>query len=180
MGTPKADLDWHGTPLVAHVASTLRDALGGGPVVVVRAPGQVLPTLPPGVAVAEDARPGAGPLQGVAAGLAAVAAATEAAVVVATDQPWAAAVVPRLLAAREPGDRAVAFAGEPLGALYATALAALAEERLAGGGDTSLRGLLAAAGARLLEPDAEARAALRSLDTPEAYRAAAAPADARP
>lgn len=174
MGTPKAGLDWHGVPLVAHVARTLGTALDGGPVVVVRAPGQDLPELPPDVAVAEDAHEGGGPLQGLAAGLAALRGRADAAVVVATDQPFAAAAVARLLAAHAPGDRAVAFEGQPLGALYAVELGATAEQRLATGGDASLRGLLAAAGARLLSADDAVAAALRSLDTPEAYARALA------
>ena len=44
-----------------------------GPVVVVAAPGQELPELPPGVEVVDDPVEGPGPLQGLAAGLAAVA-----------------------------------------------------------------------------------------------------------
>ena len=42
-----------------------------GPVVVVRAPGQELPALPPQTEVVEDPREGLGPVQGLAAGLAA-------------------------------------------------------------------------------------------------------------
>ena len=46
MGRPKALLDWHGTPLVHHVASILAGVCD--PVVVVAAPGDELP-LPAGV-----------------------------------------------------------------------------------------------------------------------------------
>jgi molybdopterin-guanine dinucleotide biosynthesis protein A len=170
MGTPKALLDWHGRPLLVHVTEQLQAALGAGaPVVVVRAPGQELPGLPPGVELAADAATGRGPLQGLAAGLAALEGRAEAAVVVATDQPFAAAAVPRLLAALTDGHDAVAFAGAPLGAIYRPSLRAAAEARLAAGDDLSLRGLLGAARTRLLPPDAAIAAALRSLDTPEAY-----------
>ena len=174
MGAAKAGLDWHGRPLVVHVTDCLRAALGGAeaPVVVVRAPGQPLPALAAGVDVVDDPAEGQGPLQGLAAGLAHLhARGIEDAVAVATDQPWAAAVVARLVAARRPGDDAVAFAGQPLGALYATALGATAQARL-DAGKGSLRGLLAAVATRELPFDAEAEAALRSLDTPEAYAAA--------
>jgi molybdopterin-guanine dinucleotide biosynthesis protein A len=178
MGVPKAELDWHGRPLVVHVAATLRDALGGGPVVVVAAPGQPLPALPPGCATTRDPAEGRGPLQGLAAGLAALEAQADVAVVVATDQPGVAAVAAPLLAALRATDDAVAFAGQPLGALYRTALRATAERRLAAGEDTSLRGLLAAVRTRTLEPDEAMTAALRSLDTPAAYAAALARASA--
>ena len=176
MGTPKAALDWHGRPLVAHVVTTLRAALGGGPVVVVAAPGQVLPALPAGTRRAVDAAEGRGPLQGLLAGLETLEAAEDHAVVVATDQPFVAEAVTRLLAA-DPAAGGVAFsvAGrvQPLGARYARRLAPLAAGRLAGG-DASLRGLLEAAGATVLEATPAEAAALRSLDTPAAYAAALA------
>ena len=71
MGTPKAALEWHGSTLLRRVVGVVGRAVDG-PVVVVRAPGQVLPELPDGVELVEDAREGRGPLQGLAAGLAAV------------------------------------------------------------------------------------------------------------
>jgi molybdopterin-guanine dinucleotide biosynthesis protein A len=177
MGTAKADLDWHGVPLVVHVATALREALGGGPVVVVRAPGQALAELPAWALVAEDRAPDRGPLEGLATGLAAVEAAVGHAVVVATDQPFAPALAGRLLAAAHAGDDVVAFTVDgrvqPLGALYATRLAATARARLgAAGGDGSLRGLLAAVRTRELTGTPEDARALRSLDTPQAYAAA--------
>jgi molybdopterin-guanine dinucleotide biosynthesis protein A len=177
MGTPKATLDWHGRPLVVHVAAALAEALGDGvPVIVVAAPGQRLPPLPPGITATRDPEPGRGPLQGLAAGLAASrAAGAGAAIVVATDQPFAAAVAPRLLRALRIEDDAVAFDGEPLGALYRTAVADLAQARLRDGEDASLRGLLEAMRTRTLEKDAAIAAALRSLDTPEAYTEALRP-----
>jgi molybdopterin-guanine dinucleotide biosynthesis protein A len=176
MGTAKAGLDWHGEPIVAHVARSLAPAIGGGPVVVVGAPGQVLPALPAGVRVAVDATEGRGPLQGLVAGLAALPSGVERAVVVATDQPFVAGAVARLLAA-DPAAAAVAFrSGErlqPLGARYARRLAAVAADRLAAG-EASLRGLLEAVGATVLDATPAEAAALRSLDTPAAYAAALA------
>jgi molybdopterin-guanine dinucleotide biosynthesis protein A len=86
MGAPKAGLEWHGSTLVRRVAGILERAVDG-PVVVVRAPGQALPRLPDGIEVVEDACAGRGPLEGLAAGLAAVAGRAPAAFVSATDAP---------------------------------------------------------------------------------------------
>jgi molybdopterin-guanine dinucleotide biosynthesis protein A len=72
MGTAKADLDWFGAPLLYRTASVL--ARVATPVVIVRAPGQDLPDLPPEIEVAEDADEGRGPLAGMAAGMRALAA----------------------------------------------------------------------------------------------------------
>jgi molybdopterin-guanine dinucleotide biosynthesis protein A len=165
MGTPKAELDWHGVALVVHVACAVQAAVAG-PVVVVAAPDQVLPALPGGMSVARDPVAGRGPLQGLAAGLEALDA--DIAFACATDQPDAWRLAPALFAALEPDDDAVALAGQPLGAVYRTALAAVAQQRLAGD-DHSLRGLLAAVRTRVVELDA---APLRSIDTPADYRTA--------
>jgi molybdopterin-guanine dinucleotide biosynthesis protein A len=141
-----------------HVAGAVAAATRG-PVVVVAAPGQ---RLPEGLTVVHDPEPGRGPLLGLAVGLAAVG--TERAFVCATDQPDAHQVLGDLV----PHDAdVVAYAGEPLGALYRTALADVARRRLET--DASLRGLLAAADTITL-PDPPA--ALRSIDTPEDYSAA--------
>jgi molybdopterin-guanine dinucleotide biosynthesis protein A len=69
---------------LAHVVGRVAEGVAG-PLVVVRAPGQALPALPVGVRVAEDPSEGLGPLQGIAAGLAAVDAPV--AFVTATDMP---------------------------------------------------------------------------------------------
>ena len=86
MGRPKASLEWHGSTLLHRVTGIVSRAVDG-PVVVVRAPDQELPTLPPGVCVAEDAAEGRGPLQGLAAGLAAVVGEAQVAYVSSTDVP---------------------------------------------------------------------------------------------
>ena len=153
MGTPKALLDWHGVPLVAHVARAVAEATGG-PVVVVAAADQ---HLPEGLTVVRDREPDRGPLMGLATGLAALQ--TERAFVCATDQPHAYRVLGDLL--RHDAD-VVAYEGQPLGALYRTDLAVDVELG-------SLRALLAAVDTITL-PDPPA--ALRSLDTPEDYSAA--------
>jgi molybdopterin-guanine dinucleotide biosynthesis protein A len=85
MGQPKAELAWGETSLLAHVVGRVAEGVDG-PLVVVRAPGQALPSLPPGVRVVEDSSEGLGPLQGIATGLAAAADAALA-FVTATDMP---------------------------------------------------------------------------------------------
>ena len=86
MGSPKAALDWHGSTLLRRVTGLAQRTVDG-PVVVVRAPGQELPELHPSVEVVSDAREGRGPLQGLAAGLAAVGDRAEVAYVSSTDVP---------------------------------------------------------------------------------------------
>ncbi len=175
MGTAKAGLPWDGRPLVAHVAATVA-ALVDGPVVVVGAPGQALPPLPSAVETVTDAEPGRGPLAGLLAGLDALEGRAEVALACATDQPLiaGAGLAELLVAAR--GCAAAAFVTadglQPLGAAYRIEPCLdLARERL-GRGEASLRGLLRAAGAATLTADAATTAALRSLDTPQAYAAA--------
>jgi molybdopterin-guanine dinucleotide biosynthesis protein A len=108
-----------------------------GPVVVVRAPGQELPGLPPGAEVIEDAREGRGPLQGIAAGLAAVASRAELAYVSSTDVPLLhPAFVARVLTAAERDHVDVAFPvahgfRHPLAGAYRTSLLRHVEELVA-------------------------------------------------
>jgi molybdenum cofactor guanylyltransferase len=86
MGSPKAALEWHGSTLLRRVTGIVARAVGG-PVVVVSAPGQGLPALDGAVEVVTDAREGRGPLQGLAAGLAAIGDRAPAAYVSSTDVP---------------------------------------------------------------------------------------------
>ena len=86
MGSPKAALDWHGSTLLRRVTGLAQRTVDG-PVVVVRAPGQELPQIHPSIEVVSDAREGRGPLQGLAAGLAAIGGRAEAAFVSSTDVP---------------------------------------------------------------------------------------------
>ena len=133
MGRPKASLEWHGSTLVRRVAGIIARTVDG-PVIVVRAPGQKLPSLPPGVRVVEDAREGQGPLQGIAAGLTAAAGDAELAYVSSTDVPLLhPAFVAAVLAAadREDVDVALPVAQgfkQPLAAAYRTSLLADVEE----------------------------------------------------
>ena len=132
MGTPKAALEWHGSTLLRRTVGILARATDG-PVVVVRAAGQDLPVLPPGTTVVTDPREGKGPVQGIAAGLAALAGQAEAAFVSSTDMPFLhPAFVRRVLrtVAAEGVDVCLPVARgypQPLAAGYRTSLAATAE-----------------------------------------------------
>ena len=119
MGRDKAGLEWQGSTLLAHTCGLLA-ATVDGPVVVVRSAGQPLPDLPPHVLVVDDPRPRLGPLQGLAAGLAAARSHGETAFVCATDLPLLVAAVVR---------RVVAAIDEPAGAAWEVALPVVAGER---------------------------------------------------
>jgi molybdenum cofactor guanylyltransferase len=136
MGRPKANLEWHGSTLLHRVTGIVGRATGG-PVVVVRAPEQELPALPPGVRVVEDAAEGRGPLQGLAAGLAAVAAEADIAYVSSTDVPLLHPAFVRAVirgANREDVDVALPVVHgfkHPLAAAYRTSLVPAVEELIA-------------------------------------------------
>jgi molybdopterin-guanine dinucleotide biosynthesis protein A len=127
MGRPKAALPWGAASLLAHVVGRVAEGVDG-PVVVVRAPGQALPALPLGVRVVEDPREGLGPLQGLAAGLAAADAAV--AFVTATDMPLLhAAYIRRVVALVGDADVAMPVVlghRQTLAAAYRTDLAPVA------------------------------------------------------
>lgn len=71
MGSPKASLAWRGSTLLRRAVGIVTRAVDG-PVVVVKAAGQELPTLPATVLIAEDEHEDRGPLAGLAAGLRAI------------------------------------------------------------------------------------------------------------
>jgi molybdopterin-guanine dinucleotide biosynthesis protein A len=107
-----------------------------GPVVVVRAPGQTLPQLPDAVELVEDAREGRGPLQGLAAGLAAVRDRAPAAYASSTDVPLLhPRFIQRVIAALDDDvDVVLPEVGgfhHPLAALYRTELADVVERLIA-------------------------------------------------
>src|SRR5262245_57481224 len=109
MGTPKAALEWHGSTLLRRTVGIL-ERVTGGPVVVVRASGQDLPGLPDTVIVADDPREGKGPVQGIAAGLAALTGIADIAFVSSTDMPFLhPAFVRRVLRVLEDDDVDVAL-----------------------------------------------------------------------
>jgi molybdopterin-guanine dinucleotide biosynthesis protein A len=86
MGCEKATLDWHGSTLLRRAVGIVARCVDG-PVVVVRAAGQHLPPLPPGVELATDEREARGPLQGIAAGLHALAGRADIVFVTGVDTP---------------------------------------------------------------------------------------------
>jgi molybdopterin-guanine dinucleotide biosynthesis protein A len=183
MGRPKAELPWRGDPLAQVVCRTLETA-GAAPVVVVRAAGQRLPALPENVEIVEDARPGRGPLEALAAGLRALSTATERAFVSAVDAPFLArAFVTCVVSALEENvDAAVPVHDgrpHPLAAAYRVPPTLQAVERRLGGTDLSVRALLDDLRVRRLEesdllasdPQLDS---LVNLNTPQDYEDAAA------
>jgi molybdopterin-guanine dinucleotide biosynthesis protein A len=117
MGADKAALVVDGEPLARRIARLLQQVCD--PVIVGSGDGLRLDWL--GLPQVADVEPGAGPLSGLIAGLA--AAATPFVAVVAVDMPDASDAVLRLLAERAPGhDAAVPRTErglEPLHAIYA-------------------------------------------------------------
>lgn len=136
MGTPKASLDWHGQTMLGRAAGILLRSVDG-PVVIVRAPGQMLPAVPAVCEVVEDHREGRGPLEALARGLDALAERADVAFVSSTDAPllhpaFVAAVLARL---RPEDDICVPVldgSTHHLAAAYRTSLAATVAELLAG------------------------------------------------
>lgn len=139
MGTAKAALEWHGSTLLFRATAVLARAVDG-PVVVVAAPGQVLPALPAGVTVVEDPVEGLGPVQGLAAGLAALEGQVDGAFVCATDLPFLHPAFVRRVLRDLTEDEAVDVVlpvargfRQPLAAAYRTRIAGLVAELLAQG-----------------------------------------------
>jgi molybdopterin-guanine dinucleotide biosynthesis protein A len=86
MGRPKAWLPIAGEIMLPRVLRLLSEAVA--PVIVVAAPDQELPALPAGVDVVRDEERGRGPLQGLAAGLAAMQGRVAAAYLSSCDVPF--------------------------------------------------------------------------------------------
>jgi molybdopterin-guanine dinucleotide biosynthesis protein A len=86
MGRAKAWLPFGGEVMLPRVVRLLGEAVA--PVVVVAAPDQDVPPLPAGVAVVRDEERGRGPLQGLAAGLAALRGRADAAYLSSCDVPF--------------------------------------------------------------------------------------------
>ena len=137
MGSPKAALEWHGSTLLRRVTGIVARSVDG-PVVAVSAPGQALPPLDRAVEVVADRREGLGPLQGLAAGLAAIGGRAEIAYVSSTDVPLLhPAFVQRVLRVLdEQVDVVLPEVGgyrQPLSAAYRTGLQRTVEELIAAG-----------------------------------------------
>jgi molybdopterin-guanine dinucleotide biosynthesis protein A len=137
MGAAKASLDWHGSTLLRRTLGVL-DRVVNGPLLVVCAPGQPLPEIPPQVEIVEDPEEGLGPMQGIAAGLAALAGRAHAAFVCSTDLPFLhPAFIRRVLTALTDDLEVVLPIArgypQPLAAAYRISLATLAAEVVAAG-----------------------------------------------
>jgi molybdopterin-guanine dinucleotide biosynthesis protein A len=88
MGQDKAALPFGPREvMLQRVVRILRGVVDPSRIVVVAAQGQEVPPLPPEVRVARDRRPGRGPLEGLASGLAALQGHADAAYVTSCDVP---------------------------------------------------------------------------------------------
>jgi molybdopterin-guanine dinucleotide biosynthesis protein A len=174
MGTAKASLEWHGSTLLRHVGGILERAVDG-PVVVVRAPGQPLPAIPDAWIVVDDARPDRGPLEALAAGLAAAAEHADVAFVASTDIPLLhpALVVAVLGGLRAQDEICVPVSGgraQPLAAAYRACVATTAG-RLLAADELRLGALLEQCATRRLDVG---DAAVVNVNLPADYAAARA------
>ncbi len=86
MGQPKAWLPFGGELLLPRIVRLLSEVVA--PLVVVAAPGQAVPLLPPNVILVRDDEKGRGPLQGLAAGLHALQGRADAAYASSCDAPF--------------------------------------------------------------------------------------------
>ena len=176
MGRPKASLPFGPEALLTRVARACAEACGE--IVVVAAGAQELPALPAGAKVVRDGLEEQGPLEGLAAGLAAARA--PAAFCTSCDVPFLrGALIARMFGAL--GDAAAVQAvvggmAQPLLAVYRTSLAPKAARLVREG---RRRVIFLAEGEEVnLVREAEAREAdpdllsFRNLNTPEEYAAA--------
>jgi molybdopterin-guanine dinucleotide biosynthesis protein A len=133
MGRPKALLPFGPELMLQRVVRLLREAVPR--VIVVAAPGQELPPLPSEATVVRDRREGRGPLEGLAAGLAALPAEATTAYVTSCDVPLLRpAFVRRMTELHAGHEIAVPWAGgyhHPLAAVYSQAVLPHAERLLA-------------------------------------------------
>jgi molybdopterin-guanine dinucleotide biosynthesis protein A len=178
MGRPKAWLPFAGERMLPRVVRLLGEAVH--PVVVVAAPEQEVPPLPPDLIVVRDSEKGRGPLQGLAAGLAALQGKADAAYLSSCDVPFLQpAFVRRLIELL--GDHAICVPRvggfhHPLAAVYRVEVADAVARLLA---EDRLRPffLFEAVPTRVVGPEELADAdptfqSLRNLNTPDEYEAA--------
>lgn len=175
MGRPKCWLPVADEPMLIRVVRVVGAV--AVPVVVVAAAGQELPLLPDGVAVVRDEAEGNGPIQGLAAGLAALADRADAAVVVGCDSPLLTPdVLRRLIELRESAAACVPVVGDvprPLPGVYAVGVQADVRALLEAG-QLRLGGLLERVPTRLVQPSEFADVdpsldSLRNVNTPADY-----------
>jgi molybdenum cofactor guanylyltransferase len=178
MGRPKAWLPFGGELMLPRVVRLLGEVVA--PVVAVAAPGQDLPPLPPGVDVVRDPEPGRGPLQGLAAGLAALRGRADAAYLSSCDVPYLRpAFVRRMVELLGDHAACVPRVGgylQPMAAVYRVEVAAVAERLLAEGRprpaflfDAVPTRFVSAEELADVDPSLQS---LRNLNTPAEYEAA--------
>jgi molybdopterin-guanine dinucleotide biosynthesis protein A len=86
MGRPKAWLPFAGELMLPRVVRILREVVN--PIVVVAAPDQDVPPLPPEIQIVRDEEKGRGPLQGLLAGLGTLGGQADAAYLSSCDVPF--------------------------------------------------------------------------------------------
>jgi molybdopterin-guanine dinucleotide biosynthesis protein A len=178
MGRPKAWLPFGDELMLPRVVRLLSEAVE--PVMVVAAPEQEVPPLPPEVRIVRDAERGRGPLQGLLAGLEALQGQVDAAYLSSCDVPFLKpAFVRRLIDLL--GDNAICVPRvgnnhHPLAAVYRLAVAEAVSRLL---NENRLRPLFLfeAAPTRVVEANELADVdttfqSLRNLNTAEEYEAA--------
>jgi molybdopterin-guanine dinucleotide biosynthesis protein A len=133
MGLPKATLPFGDELMLQRVVRVLSTVVS--PLAVVAAPEQELPPLPEGVIEARDEREGRGPLQGLLAGLTALAPHCDAAFATSCDVPLLVPAVVELMISRlGRHDVAVPVEGafhHPLAAVYRVSVVPIVAELLA-------------------------------------------------
>jgi molybdopterin-guanine dinucleotide biosynthesis protein A len=178
MGRPKAWLPFAAKTMLAHVIGILSEVVH--PIVVVAAPDQEIPPTQPDVQVVRDDERGRGPLQGLAAGLAAFEGRADAAYASSCDVPFLRpSFVRRLIELL--GDQAICVphVGDhhhPLAAVYRLEVKQAVNRLLA---ENRMRPffLFEAVPTRVIEADELMDVdpnfeSLRNLNTPEEYEAA--------
>jgi molybdopterin-guanine dinucleotide biosynthesis protein A len=135
MGQPKHLLPFGPERMLQRVLRLVGEAVH--PIVVVAAPGQELPDLPPDLPVLRDRQPNRGPLEGIAVGLGRLQGEADLAFVTACDAPLLRpAFIRRLIELVEGYDVAVPHVGgydHPLTAVYRTGVLPHVESLLAAG-----------------------------------------------
>jgi molybdopterin-guanine dinucleotide biosynthesis protein A len=183
MGRPKAWLPFGSELMLPRVVRLLSQVVS--PVVVVAAPDQDVPPLPEEVAVVRDEERGRGPLQGLLAGLKALAGRADAAYLSSCDVPFLRpAFVRRLIDLLGEHAVCVPHVGEfhhPLAAVYRLEVAEAVERLLA---ENRMRPvfLFDAVPTRVVQAEELADVdptfqSLRNLNTPADYEAAARETD---
>lgn len=177
MGRPKAWLPFGPEVLLQRVVRLVGRV--AGPIVVVAAPGQDLPELPDSVAIVRDPVADRGPLQGLAAGLAALPDRVELAYATATDVPFLeAGWIAHLAGLIGDDDLVIPEIGgylHPLAGLYRRSTVLPAVEALLRADRLRPVFLLEVLRARVVDAAEMARvdpalATLRNLNTPGDYR----------